>query len=367
MDRKALQDALMGLGRIPDRGPLPILNGIHMDIRADKATLTRTDLELSYRVTVEHEGEPFQAVFPDTKKLKDFCKAYKGDRVTFGYDDHRIKVNGTLEVSETGTADDYPAWSKHEPQETSEVGLTQLVEDLRRVTYAASTDEDRFSLHGILLDGDSGRMVATDGHRLVIRKVDWLPGEGRWLLPKTSAQWILKTWGTKKRLRDNPTVTIGFDRRSLSFDLEHETFLARLIDGDYPDYRKVMRNTGKGYFACDRKTMIRSLETVLPMTTDRNRGAKFSFTSGALQVEASHPDMGTAHTTIETEISKGYQGADNWIMNVCYLIEALQTLACKAVCVDIEKEGPALILNGHFPEADWEQWPEIHLLMPMRK
>ncbi len=146
-EREALAEALTTAGRATSgrSASLPVLSGLRLELVGDQLTVTGTDLDLTIQIAVEVGGDR------------------DGDDVSISNGRSQFTVRPL-------SFDDYP---KLAAPVTSSVTLpsAEFGEALRQVTRAASTDEARQILTGVLMvaEGDGLRMVATDSYRLAVR------------------------------------------------------------------------------------------------------------------------------------------------------------------------------------------------------
>lgn len=385
IDTTKLRAVLEGLKRIPC-GRLPILDGILVERQREGIVLTRTDLEMTYRAEFrcDSHAADFSAVFPSVAQLAGQLKGHKGS-TDISASDGWIHVNDDS-VRAIGTADEFPDTLPAPDMggQVTRVELWALVGDLGRLAYATDPPNPKYRMLESLCphDGQS-RIVATNGHRIAIRGVSWLPdkiGEHEfpghyWLMHSSAANWIVSVWGNRKRsLRENPVVDVGFhpgELGKISFRLNGEVFTAKLQSAFYPDYSRVLRNVGAGNFRCNRQEWIEGLERVFSVIDDDCRGAVFELQSGRLKMSVEHPERGQVEAVVDAKESRWHKGPDRWILNVFYLLDTLKRLPWKDVYVDIgavTEEGQKLFyfLPEYRPKVAWWSLSELHGLTEIR-
>lgn len=132
----------------------------------------------------------------------------------------------------------------------------------------------------------------------------------------------------------------------------------RLIDGDYPDYRKVLPAEGEKIVKTNRIKLLQALRRVAVLTAERNKGINLLVRPNKIEVTASHPDLGTAKDSVEADYDSDELLV---IVNVAYLIEALGVIDSDTVTLQFLQEGAPILIR---PEPSKEYF---NLVMPMRK
>ena len=173
-EREVLADALATAGRAATSrtGTLPVLSGLRLEVRGDELTVTGTDLELSIRLTVTVGGERDGAVVVPARLAADIVRSLPPGAVEF----ERRRRGGQHQRRPLAVLDP-AARSRRLPEqaepavEAVTLSSSAVAEALRQVVRAASNDDARAVLTGVLIaaEDDGVRMVATDSYRLAVR------------------------------------------------------------------------------------------------------------------------------------------------------------------------------------------------------
>jgi DNA polymerase-3 subunit beta len=230
---------------------------------------------------------------------------------------------------------------------------------IERTIFSVSTDETRYSLNGVFIEqGDGGtvRMVATDGHRLAFEEkaVGSLGLTKGVILPRKGLSELKKLLETG----DEGVVSLGFkDNMGLVTKDKIELFM-RLIDGDFPDYTKVIPK-GNPYIAkVEHDELLQALRRVSILSSERYKGIKMEFGDGRVSISANNPDLGEAVEEIEAE----YTGKPLSIgFNARYLIDVLAVLGGDGE-IDVELKDE--LSPGIIRKIGVESY--LYVLMPMR-
>ncbi|MBI4963542.1 MAG: DNA polymerase III subunit beta [Desulfomonile tiedjei] len=360
IERDALVEGLSKTVPITEkRSPLPILSQILMDSNNAELVLTATDLEVGLQMRYNCDVKEAGSVTVPAKKIYEIVRELpSGPLSVHLIEGSRVKiVSGRSEFHLAGMdPSDYPAWPAFDDIETAPIQAATLTHMIDKTIFASSSDDSRFNLNGVLFEQaeDTTRLVATDGHRLaMINQKIAVPFTSKVLVPKKGLQEL-------RRLLENlkDEISMGFEKKNLFVKTDQFMMTVRLIDGDYPDYRKVIPEAGDRVVKANRVNMTQSLRKVAVLTSERNRGINVQVNPGSLEVTATHPDLGTARDIIEVD----YQGEGfEVIVNVTYLMESLAAVDTDIVSIEYHKEGAPIVIR---PDPAKEYF---NLVMPMRK
>lgn len=164
----------------------------------------------------------------------------------------------------THLADEFPEIDILESAQQIGIESERLQEAINTVLYAVATVSTRPTVTGLLFDGDGENLnlVALDGYRMAWASIPY-KGEFRMIVPKASVQTLL-TLG----LTGN--VNIRFTRRAAVFELSGYTFYSRLLEGEYPEYKRLFP-AYKDSVLIDRRSMMESLRRAMICIDDKNR------------------------------------------------------------------------------------------------
>ena len=197
-EREVLGEALATAGRAATSrtGTLPVLSGLRLEVHGDELSVTGTDLELSIRLSIPVGGERDGAVVVPARLVADIVRSLPPGAVEVALTDDGGGEEVAISAGRSRFAirplglDDYPVTA--EPaSEAVTLSSADVADALRQVVRAASTDDARAVLTGVLLTSEDGgvRMVATDSYRLAVRDLpdSKMLGEGQKVLVPSRA------------------------------------------------------------------------------------------------------------------------------------------------------------------------------------
>src|SRR5665647_465425 len=174
-DRSALVDKLAILARgVSTRSALPVLSGIMLQAQEGRLDLYSTDMELSIKASlstsVEHAGE----IVVPARLFTDVVRNLPEEQVVIEAGEATVAITaGRAGFSlNIWSASDFPQTSTFDTSGAFAIGREPFVETLTKVGRAASRDETRPILTGVLMtiEGDTLKMVATDSYRLAVKE-----------------------------------------------------------------------------------------------------------------------------------------------------------------------------------------------------
>jgi DNA polymerase-3 subunit beta len=262
--------------------------------------------------------------------------------------------------------DEFPSLPAFQEKSFSTISAQVIREMIEKTVYAASNEESRYHLNGILLtqqkkgEKEVLRMVSTDGHRLSLvdrEEMSIRIGEKGIIIPKKGILEIKKILGEKDGAHE---IEIYFDQTHGFFRMGKSLMVVRLIEGDFPDYEQVIPKQNNKMVKMEKEKIYGSLKRVSTMASERVEGIKLSLKKNSMELSSYHQDFGDANEEVEIH----YEGPPMDIgFNAKYLMEALNVIDTDEVIMELKDEGNPGIIRPSLskPPAD-----QICIIMPMR-
>jgi DNA polymerase-3 subunit beta len=344
------------------RNTMPILANVLFESQKGEIHITATDLEVGVRGEVEGEVVKEGTITVNAKKLYEIIREVANDQVQIKrLENDWVEIRSGKSVFKIVGMDarEFPQFPTFDSKDLSTTPASSIRAMIERTIFSVSTDETRYSLNGVFIEQSEGglvRMVATDGHRLAYeeRSVGSLGLEKGVILPRKGLSELKKLLESG----DDGVVSIGFkENMGLVMKDKVELFM-RLIDGDFPDYTKVIPKGNTNIVKVEHGELLQALRRVSILSSERYKGVKMEFSEGKVSISANNPDLGEAVEDIEAE----YKGKPLSIgFNARYLLDVLGVLGGDGE-VDIELKdelSPSVIrkagIDGY-----------LYVLMPMR-
>jgi DNA polymerase-3 subunit beta len=364
------EEFLQGLSRVQNiverKNTVPILSNVLIDGTGDKLKMLATDMEVGISGFVEASIKSHGSVTLSARKLFEIIKELPAEStVTVQVKEDNVSeiTCGTSSFELKGlAADDYPSLPTYEDGNFLTLNSENFKDMNKKTIYAASTDETRYNLTGVLFemeeeDGNGVlRLVATDGHRLA--KVE-KGAEGN-IRPGESVVIPRKSLNEVRRLLEEGSdemVEVDFQKQHGVFRKDSIVLTTRLIDMSFPNWKQVVPEEKAFVAEADRESMIHAIRRVSLLSSERSRAIKFAFSGGNVTIHINNPDLGTATETVPVT----YGGDDVEVtFNARYMLDALTSMNTETVELGLKDELSPCVVSQKGQE-DY-----LSVIMPMR-
>lgn len=326
IEREALLKPLqLVAGIVESRQTLPILSNILIDLNPNELILTGTDLEVELQAKVKllHVNTPGRITVP-ARKFVDICRTLPEQTQL------EIYVDGTKLIIRAGRsrfslatlpADEFPNTEEVAYGLDFQLPQASLHQLMENTTFAMAQQDVRYYLNGMLFEvGDNClRCVATDGHRMAFSSIEInTPGMAQIIIPRKC---ILELSRLLVDSSENVLIQIGANQ--LRIKTSDYTFTSKLIDGQFPNYDKVIPTHGDKILIVDRDTLKHALNHVAILANEKHRAVCIELRSDTLRLVTNNPNQEQAEETFGIE----YQGSDlDTGFNVSYLLDVVSAL-----------------------------------------
>lgn len=353
-ERDDLADVLARAGRaVGTRSPLPILQGILCEVSGGTLTVTGTDNEVTVRTYLDVEvGEEGRTVIP-AKLAAEAVRKLPYGAVTLAASDGEVEITGGGPRFKLRAmpVDDYPKITDTAIENAIEVDGSQLIEALGQAGIAASTDDARPTLTGVLFEGEGDhlRLVATDSYRLSVRDVEGVATEGSKLVPYRALRELGRTIGAGP-------MTVALGEREASFVTSQGRLTVRIIDAVFPNYKQLLPEDHANRLIVDKGAFLEAVGRAALVAED-HIPVRLAMHAGGVELSVIRQEVGEATELLEGE----YTGDDMTIaFNTRYLTDGLNAVADEKVVVETSDPlKPGLLLGAE--KRDFQ-----YLLMPVR-
>ncbi len=357
-ERDVLADALSTAGRAATgrTGTLPVLSGLRLELVGDTLTVTGTDLELTIQLEATVGGERDGGVVLPARLAADIVRSLGAGKVEVSVDGDDVSISGGRSQFAVRplALDDYPRLAS---PASSAVTLpsAEFGEALRQVVRAASTDEARPILTGVMLTAESDglRMVATDSYRLAVRD---LPGasvlgaDQRVLVPGRALSELQRLVGSASEL------TLRLGERDATFEVGTTRLTTRLIEGEFPNYRQLIPASYPNKLTVSREALTEAVRRVKILARDATP-IRLQMTADSLRLTAITQDVGNAVEELDATL----EGTELTVaFNPDYFASGVEAVGADEVTLEtLDSLKPAVLRGVGRPDY-------LYLLMPVR-
>lgn len=323
----------------PSKAPVPILTHVLLVAKDDKLEFHATDLEIGVltacpAMKIETPG----TIALPAARLLAMVEQFPNAEVIIAADSTQATVTCKAYKSRLQMlpANDFPTL----PQATGDEHALNALE-LRRLIgctrYAISDKAGKYFMQGALLalNGPLAAMVATDGKQLAVAT---MPREG------VDAQMILpmKTLDVLALQTELGNLSLTVGERHLFFGMNGRTIISRTIDGQFPNYRRIVPQDFTAKAIVDRQDLAAALRRV-GLVAEESHGIKLSFRPAILDITAATANIGdAAESVFITYEGDPLEIATNWQ----HLLSALEVGTQPEVTIKLKDRSPLLLEDG---------------------
>ena len=345
---------------IASKNAISILSNIYLEAENDSLVIKATDMKVSFetKVPVNVIESGSATVFGD--KFFGIINSFPCDEIEFSQKELNIIIKPTVQKKpeyklKSIASDKFPEFPVSNTP-FFDMPIKDFKEMVQQTVFAVSDDETRYFMNGVFLEKseDKINMVATDGRRLAFinknAEKEISDFSGIIIPPK-----ILNT--IVKRSGDEGLVSISVSDKTIFVNFASYKFSSTLIEGTFPNYRKVIPENQTFSLSIKRDEMLSALRRVALMVEQKSHRIYFGISSGKMTVYSEESEMGT----VEDEISCEYEGEEITIaLNYRYIEEPLKVIKDDDIIIHFTGATKAITIEP-VPAKDF-----FHIVMPMQ-
>ena len=348
------------IGAVEKRQTLPALANVLIRAEQDQLSLTATDLEIELVSRVPQMMDETGEITLPAKKLLDICKSLPAESelsIEVDVDRALIRSGRSRFTLSTLPASDFPALD--EITSVYEFSLPQSILKtlIEKTSFAMAQQDVRYYLNGLMMEVSSGaiRTVATDGHRLAFceKQIEGdLADSKQVIIPRKGVAELQRLLADS----DEP-VKVVLGNNHIQCELPNQRFTSKLIDGRFPDYKRVMPEAEGNTMTMDRESLKQALVRASILSNEKYRGIRIILSPNLIKIQAQNPDQEEADVELEVDYSGDAMEVG---FNVNYMLDVLNT-SQQDVVQGIIKDSNSSCLMVFPDEADCK-----YVIMPMR-
>jgi DNA polymerase-3 subunit beta len=278
---------------VSTRTSVQILSGILLEARNGELRVAATDMELSLRATLSAQVEGDGAIVLPGKTLVDIARLLPADDVEIEHKPAESVAHLTCGSASytlhTYNPEDFPRLPELDAVTTFSVDREALLETITRVARAASRDESRPVLTGILVSFAGGKLVmaATDSYRLAVKEtaLEGTVPELEAIVPGRALQELARIATSGDELE------VGVQENQVVFSTNGVWLTTRRIDGQFPNYRQLLPETFEHELTLPRVELLEVVRRASVMI-QRSTPLQLRFAEGELTVIARTHEVG---------------------------------------------------------------------------
>ncbi len=269
-----------------------ITSHVYIEAKNGIATIKATDTEIGLivkteNIIIEQEG----AITANGKKLLDIIRILKNEEIILELigDNLNIKQNKTKFRLPIFNPNSFPKYPQIENKSKISLDSISLIRALRAVSSSIDTNNPKFELNGALLNikKDKTQLVGTDTRRLSVATIENISqNEISIIIPKKAILEIQKLFMNE--------IDIYYDQTNIIIQNRNYYFFSRLINGNFPDYERIIPKDIKHIVKLPKKEMINAIKLIITISQD----IKIIFTKGSIIFNSLSADNVEAKTEL---------------------------------------------------------------------
>jgi DNA polymerase-3 subunit beta len=353
-----LNKALNSVARVANsRGTLPILANVLIKTSNNRLSLSATNLDIAITHYIGAKvGEEGSITVP-ARLMQDFVSSLPEGVINLDLQETKLHVstNQYKSIVNGIVSDDFPVMPAISDGKKWDVDEADFKQALQQVVFAASNDDTRPVLTGVLLQTFEGKlyMASTDSYRLTEKRLGPSKESVQLLIPASAMHDLLRVLGESA-----DKVNITHNEQQVLFRVGDIELVTRLVDGKYPDYRKLIPQK----FATEARLKRADLVNVTKVSSLFARESAGSVTievdeiGGQLSIRSVASQLGENTATADAKI----KGKGSITLNSRYLLDGLNAMTGDEVVFGFNgKLEPTLL---HDPASDDYK----HVIMPLK-
>ena len=368
IERDVLAEAVAWTARsLPTRPSQPVLAGLVLTAQGDSVILSAYDHEVSARAQVDAAVELEGTVVVSGRLLSDITRNLPAAPVTLSLNGTRVDVtcgrsSFTVPTMPIG---DYPVLPQM-PSASGNIPSATFAQAVAQVQVAAGRDESLPAFTGIKIEINGGTvtMAATDRYRLAVRELQWSPSsssfEATALVPARTLSDVSKGLAAGDAL----TIALaggGAGEGLMGFESEGRHTTTRLLDGDFPNFRKLLPQEPTSIIYVDTDELLGAVNRVA-LVAEKNQPVRISVSGSEIELSAGGDE---AHAT---EILDGVLDGEpiEISFNPQFLADGLAALKAPVTRISCTTSAKPAIFTGVAERGAPANTEYQYLLMPVR-
>lgn len=332
LQKEELLKALVIASRfVPLRPSIPVLANVLIKAEKGNLIISATNLENSAKIIIPAKSNEEWEITIPAKIATEFVSNANGKEISIEKEKESIKILGEeVSGSLTGiSASEFPKLPEEKDSKVIELKQKTIQEAINQVAFAATTDESKPILTGILIRSEEGKTsaVATDGYRLAKKELEGNFEISEILIGARSLVEVLKIAGEMGE--DNVKLSVSKEENQTIFSGDNFQISGRLLDGVYPNYKQIIPQKFVTTVKTNREQLIAGIKAAAVFARDIGNVIKLNIEENKeVKITANTLQVGEGESRVAGEV-KGE--TLKVAINSHYLLEGLNCLKSEIV------------------------------------
>jgi DNA polymerase-3 subunit beta len=354
-----LSKALSNVARIAmaNRNPLPILNNVLIRTQEGRLSLSATNLEIAITEKIGSKVKKEGSITVPARLMQEYISSLPSGVLELDLDENKLHIiteqysstiNGVL-------SDEFPSFPELSEGINWSVPAKDFKKGLSQVVFAASSDESRPVLTGVLLKSHDGLVfsAATDSYRLAEKALVKSSQDINLLIPATALQELMRILPD-----DAETVNVTADSQQVKFKVDDIELVTRLIDATYPDYKKLIPTNFETTATLARDELV-SITKVSSLFARESAGSitlKVDDINNVVSITSIASQLGENSSKANATV----RGSGEVTLNSRYLLDVLNAIGTKQVTISFNGKLDPFVVSSS------DAKNQIYLVMPLK-
>jgi DNA polymerase-3 subunit beta len=345
---------------ISSKNAMSILSNIYLEADNDTLYIKATDIKVNFETKVPVIVLESGSITVFGEKFLGILNSVPDGELEFEQDDMKIIIKPAFKKIKfqlkSIDSDKFPEFPAVKDEDFFDIPVKEFKDMIVQTVFAISDDETRYFMNGVFFEkqGDTIVMVATDGRRLAYIQKNAGGGikdfTGVIIPPK-----ILNI--ITKRAGDEGLISISVTDRLIFIRFGSYLLSSVLIEGQFPNYNKVIPENQSFSFSVNRLEMLDALKRVSLLVEQKSRRVYMGLEPGVISISSEESELGVARE----EITCKYEGEGvSMALNYRYIEEPLKVISEDEISVHFTEPTRAITIKS-VPEKDF-----FHIVMPMQ-
>lgn len=345
---------------ISNKNSISILSNVYLEAANNTLLIKATDIKVNFEtripVTVAEEGST--TVFCD--KFLGIINSIPDGEIEFEQNDNKFVIKPSFKKMKfqlkSIASDKFPEFPSPGFAQSFDIPIKDLKSMITQTVFAVSDDETRYFMNGVFFEKQDNDliMVATDGRRMAFinKPISFpVPDFSGIIIPPKILHLVTRRAG------DEGMATISVTDKNIFISFGAYQLSSVLIEGQFPNYRRVIPESQTHSFTINRQEMLDALKRVSILVEQKSRRVYLVVNPGMLSVVSEESEIGAAKEDIPCQ----YAGDEVSIaLNYRYIEEPFKVMDNESVSLYFTEPNRAITIKP-VPEKDF-----FHIVMPMQ-
>jgi DNA polymerase-3 subunit beta len=348
------------IGAIEKKQTMSILGNILIEVSLNSLILTATDMEIQCSINKKCETLEENSITVSGMKLFSICKNFPKGEILFKLKDNFLvissgKINYKLV---TQNPSEFPKIQLNIKEAQFTLNKKDFLNLINSCSFCMALKDVRYYLNGMLLESEENKLncVSTDGHRLaksVLFGQIELKENISCILPRKGITELTKILSSTSE----QNLEVIINKNQICIEIGSIKYISKLIDGRYPDYKKVIPLMNDKEVLINKDSLKNILSRISVLTNENFHGVRLIFDNNLLEIQTNNPEQEFAKEEIEIiytdkKIDIGF--------NVNYLIDALNHIISDIVIIKLKNNKTSCLI------CEEKESNKQFVIMPMR-